>query len=204
MTTEDVGDALARPLEAAHVAHLGALRFAHLPHEPRRGEHEEPAHREQRVEPPAPDERFGDERREGRRRESGHAIDAERHAAPRGLDEVEDVRKVRHEERGEAKPLEHTHGDEQRHVVGDRREQRGGEDARDADEHEGTAAQRVDPRPEQRLADDAHRTVDPHHEADLDLVAAELLDVERQEDEAVLTREEKEAGEHRPAEGGVR
>ena len=88
--------------------------------------------------------------------------------------------------------------------MGDRREQGGGEDARDADEHEGTAAQRVDPRPEQRLADDAHRAVDPHHEADLHLVAAELLDVQGQEHEAVLTREEEEAREHGPSEGEVR
>ena len=60
------------------------------------------------------------------------------------------------------------------------------------------------PSPEQRLADDTHHAVDPHHEADLHLVAAELLDVEGQEHEAVLTREEEEARDHGPSEGEVR
>jgi hypothetical protein len=46
--------------------------------------------------------------------------------------------------------------------------------------------------------EDADRVVEPHDQTDLDLGATGVLDVERQQDEAVQAEEEKEVGDRRP------
>ena len=204
MATEDVGDTLARPLEAAHVADLRVRRLAHAPREAGGHEHDEAAQEEERVEAPAPHQPFREQRRERGRGEAGHAIDAEGHPAPRRFDQVDDVREVRDEERGEAEPLQQAHDDQQRHRVRDGGDDRREQHAGDPREHERPAPDRVDPRAEQRLRHDPDGAVDVHHEADLELAAAEPLHVEREQHEAVLAEEEEKTRERRADERGVR
>ena len=62
------------------------------------------------------------------------------------------------------------------------------------------ATERVDQGPDERLAENAHRVVEAHHDADLDFGPAGALYVERQEDEAVEAEEEEEVGDRRPDE----
>jgi len=66
--------------------------------------------------------------------------------------------------------------------------------------HEGPTSERIDPRADERLAQNPHRVVQTHDDADLDFRPAGALDVDRQEDESIQAEEEKEVGDRRPYE----
>ena len=83
------------------------------------------------------------------------------------------------------------------------REKRRGGGEGGAQQHERPTAECIDQGPDERLAENAHRVVEAHHEADLDLAPAGALDVERQENEAVETEEEEKVGDRRPDESLV-
>ena len=67
-------------------------------------------------------------------------------------------------------------------------------------EHERPPAHHVDPRTDQRLAENAHGAVEAHDGADLHLGAAQSLDVERQEQECVEAEAKEEVGDRGPHE----
>ena len=167
-----------------------------------RGDRQHDGEAEERPEAESTDDPFADERGYGRGREARHAVDAERPSPTRGRDQVDHIGKVRDEERGVREPLERPHQREEPDGRRRQREQRGHSEQRDAEQHERLLADRVDPRPDQRLTDDADPAVEAHDEPDLDLRAAELMDVERQQDERVQAREEEEAGGGRAGERG--
>lgn len=188
-----------RPHRQRHLA----APLLEVPDEHGRDDGERRRHGEERPEPEAADHPLADERRQRRRDEPGDAVEAERPAAPGGRHEVDHVRVVRDEEAREAEPLEHADEDQR----GDGRHGGGQERGRDhephAREHERLPAERVDPRPHDGLAQDADRVEEAHHDADVHRRAAEGVDVEGEQDEAVHAEEEKEVRDRRPEEGVV-
>ena len=167
------------------------------PHEPGRHEGQGGGQPEERAKSELAHDRFTDERRDGGRDEARDAVDAERPAPPLGRRQVENVGIVRHEEGREADALEAAYDGEHRNRRRGGRQHRRRHDEAGAHEHEGPPAERVHPRAHERLTQDAHRVENPHDEADLDLGTAGVLDVERQEDEAVQAQEKKEVGDGR-------
>jgi len=150
-----------------------------------------------------PNHRLPHERRGRGRHEAGDAVDPERPAPTRWRRQVEHVRIVRHEEGGEADALKPAHEREQRNRRSRRRQERRGSHEARARQHEAPPSKRVDQGTNDRLAQDADRVVETHHEADLDLRPSDAFDVERQENEAVQAEEEKEVRDRRPNESLV-
>jgi len=78
---------------------------------------------------------------------------------------------------------------------------RGDDEQGDAEPHEKSAPDTVEPKADHGLAEDAGGAVDPLDQPDLGLRPAQSVDVQRQEDETAEARREEEVGERRPREG---
>ena len=201
MQSQHVLEPVAEHLEAGAGTHVRRLDAPRAGDE--EGGHAAQQYREEKEPAKAQivDHDLARDRSEGGAEEAREAVDAERPAAALHGHQAHHVHVVGHEERGEADPLEHAQEGQERQRLGDD-EARGGDHQEDhAQDHEGAPPHSVEPEPDHGLAEDADRAVGPLHDPDLPLGAAQPVDVEGKQDEAVEAGHEEEAGEGRLGKG---
>jgi hypothetical protein len=204
---EELLDALAdrgqaRPASQARRAHV-----VHPQHEREGGAGQQRSRREQPGKTEVTDDELAGQRRERRRQESRKTVDAERPSPALMRHEVDHVDVVRDEERRERDALQRAqHAEDWKgagHHEGGARDRQ----HRYAEHHEEVPAETIDPRADERLAENSRGAVHALDQADGGLAAAELMNVERQQHEAVEAAEEEEVGQHgadeRPADQDV-
>src|SRR5258706_585260 len=181
-------------------AERGGPDVAHVPAHRERAARDDGGRREEPREPEAADHELAEERGERGGDEARQPEDAEGPAPPLDRHHLHHVDVVGDEERGEGHPLQHAQRAQERQRARHHEEGAGDHQEPDPEAHEEPPPEVVDEGADHRLAHDAGRAVEALHEPDVRLVAAELLDVQRQQQEPVEGAEEEKVGEHDPRE----